>query len=362
MQSPDLARQDFLLQLSLCWHHPYSERLQWLRQYQKRPEALNHKAAQAFSAIKPQQLDKGRAWLQQPEHHLLSIDAADYPPALQHIYQPPLALYIYGQPQLLKSAQIAIVGSRHPSPAGRANAYRLSHQLGALGYTITSGVAMGIDAEAHKAAVTQHKPTIGVLGCGIDQIYPRCNRQLFQQIPAAGALISEFPLSTAPQAKLFPQRNRLISGLSLGVIVVEAAIRSGSLITARLAAEQGREVFAVPSALSNPMGRGCHKLIKQGAKLVECTEDIVVELPAIEACKERVSTSNCKKSSQNNNSGLDAHCRLLLECLQSGAVSTEQLLYYSKLPRKQMTQSLVKLELEGRIKHENGLYYRVRTA
>ncbi|MDF1654090.1 MAG: DNA-processing protein DprA [Coxiellaceae bacterium] len=356
------ARQEFTLKLSMCWHIPYNERLLLWNEFQAHPHLLSHNAQQAFNTIKPQQLDDGRKWLLQAGHHLLSCDDVNYPPLLKEIYRPPLTLYICGQLSLLQSPQVAIVGSRNPSHAGRANAYRFSHQLANLGYTITSGLAMGIDAEAHKAAIDQQAPTIAVLGCGIDQVYPRRNQRLYQQIPTIGALVSEYPLGTAPQAKLFPQRNRLISGLSFGVLVVEAAERSGSLITARLALEQGREVFAVPGALANPMTRGCHKLIKQGAKLVECTEDIVVELPAIELCKRRVSTTDCKKSIQNNNSGLDAHCRLLLECLQSEAVSKEQLLYYSKLSPKQITQSLVKLELQGKIKHENGRYYRVRTA
>ncbi len=352
MLKSSMARQEFILQLSLYWHIPYSERLQLLR----------NNSLKEFKMINPKLLDDSRQWLQHPQHHLISIDDPHYPECLRHIYQPPLTLYICGQLELLQSPQIAIVGSRNATAAGRANAFRLSHQLAGLGYTITSGLALGIDTEAHKAAIAHDTPTIGVLGCGIDQVYPQRNRQLFEQISAAGALISEYPLHTPPRAMQFPQRNRIISGLSLGVLVIEAAERSGSLITARMAGEQGREVFALPGAVTNPMSRGCHKLIKQGAKLVECTEDIVVELPAIEHCKKRASVTNCKKSRQNNNSGLDAHCQLLLECLQSEAVSMQQLLFYSQLTRKQITQSLVTLELQGKIKHENGTYYRARTA
>ena len=205
---------------------------------------------------------------------------ADYPPLLADLPDAPLGLFVRGDPTALRLPQLAIVGSRNPTPAGRDNAAQFAAHLARCGLAITSGLAIGIDAAAHRGALDAGGSTIAVCGTGLDIDYPP--RQCWarrRRSHARGALVSEFPLRHAGAARRnFPRRNRIISGLSLGTLVVEAAVRSGSLITARLAAEQGREVFAIPGSIHNPLARGCHQLIRAGRKLVETADDIFAEL------------------------------------------------------------------------------------
>ena len=203
----------------------------------------------------------------------------DFPALLREIPAPPVVLFVKGQRDILDSPQLAIVGARKASFDGRRIARTMARTIGKHGITVTSGLATGIDAAAHHGALDVNSPTVAVFGCGIDRIYPAKHAALADRIAARGALVSEFPLGSAPRPYHFPRRNRLISGLSLGTVVVEAASRSGSISTAMHALEQGREVFAVPGSIRNPLSAGCHKLIKQGASLVDSVDDILVQLP-----------------------------------------------------------------------------------
>ncbi len=216
-----------------------------------------------------------RRWLEHPHHHLVPFTDCRFPPLLRASTPCPIALYVDGDALALREPQLAIVGSRNPSPQGREHAFEFAESLARRGLTITSGLAEGIDSAAHRGALAAEGTTLAVLGTGIDLVYPRGNGPLARDIALRGALVSEFPIATPPRRGNFPQRNRLIAGLSLGTLVVEAAHRSGSLITARSAGEQGREVFAIPGSIKNPLARGCHELIKQGAKLTETAHDII---------------------------------------------------------------------------------------
>lgn len=233
--------------------------------------------------------DKDLEWALDSDHHLVTYDSIFYPERLRETDCPPLLLYVRGSLATLGSLQLAIVGSRNASDYGKRNAYWMARELCKAGVTVCSGLALGVDASAHLGALDAidardaagsdaSVSTVAVLGTGIDRVYPAAHRALFQRIADNGAVVSEFPLGMRAYAYNFPRRNRLISGLSVGVLVIEAAIKSGSLITARYAVEQNREVYALPSLLSNPQGRGCHELIKQGAMLVDDPNDILLEL------------------------------------------------------------------------------------
>ena len=218
------------------------------------------------------------AWAGQPGQTILTLGDDDYPPALLEIADPPTVLYVRGNPALLRRRGIAVVGSRNATPQGIQNAESFARHLAGRGQCIISGLALGIDAAAHRGALAADGETVAVIGTGADRIYPARNKELALAIAARGVIVSEFPLGTPAVAHNFPRRNRIISGLARGVLVVEAAPESGSLITARLAAEQGREVFAIPGSIHSPVARGCHLLIKQGARLVESAHDILDEL------------------------------------------------------------------------------------
>jgi DNA processing protein len=217
-------------------------------------------------------------WLGQPGNHLLTLLDAAYPPALSHIADPPPLLYLKGRPELLSAPMLAIVGSRNATLQGKANAELFAQALSCAGLTIVSGLALGIDAAAHEGALGGPGSTVAVVGTGADTVYPARNHALARRISAEGCIVSEYPLGTPPLSHNFPRRNRIISGLAAGVLVVEAAAQSGSLITAQLAAAQGREVFAIPGSIHSALAKGCHKLIKDGAKLVEAAADVLEEL------------------------------------------------------------------------------------
>jgi DNA processing protein len=219
------------------------------------------------------------AWANEPGNSILCLGDAAYPVALLDIHDPPVLLYVKGDPARLSAPSLAIVGARSATPQGLSNAAAFARSLSRAGLAIVSGLALGIDAAAHEGGLDGAGGTVAVIGTGADRIYPSRNQALARRIGEAGVIISEFPLGTPPAAHNFPRRNRLIAGLSQGVLVVEAALGSGSLITARLAAEQGREVFAVPGSIHSPLSKGCHRLIRDGAKLVETAEDILEELP-----------------------------------------------------------------------------------
>ncbi|MHB1237044.1 MAG: DNA-processing protein DprA [Gallionella sp.] len=218
------------------------------------------------------------AWLGDLNNHIITLADSDYPQALLNIPDPPLLLYVKGRLNLLNRPALAVVGSRNATPQGINNAEALSRSLSDSGLCIISGMAHGIDAAAHRGALRGQGGSIAVVGTGLDKIYPSANRDLAHALAQQGALVSEFPLGTPPLAANFPRRNRLISGMSLGCLVVEASLQSGSLITARLALEQGRDVFAIPGSIHAPQSKGCHALLKQGAKLVETAQDILEEL------------------------------------------------------------------------------------
>jgi DNA processing protein len=219
------------------------------------------------------------SWLEAQDHHLLAIGAPDYPQALLHgVGDPPVVIYAAGRLELLNREAIAVVGSRNATPQGRQNARAFAHALSEAELTIVSGLALGIDAEAHRGGLEGRGSSVAVLGTGPDRIYPKDNRALAHELARDGCLITEFALGMPPRAENFPRRNRLISGLARAVLVVEAAERSGSLVTAQLAGEQGRDVFAIPGSIHSTLAKGCHKLIKQGAKLVDHANDILIEL------------------------------------------------------------------------------------
>lgn len=248
------------------------------------PSSLaRHVASDLVAAIQqgpdPDLLARTLQWLEQPQHHLLTLADADYPPALLQVHQPPPMLYLLGQREHLQSPMLAMVGSRKASKQGLLNAESFGQQLAQAGWTIVSGLAHGIDAAAHQGALQAGCPTIAVIGTGADRVYPAQNRALAHRIAEHGLIMSEFALGSPPQAWHFPQRNRIISGLSRGCLVVEADLQSGSLITARLAMEQGREVFAIPGSIHNNLSKGCHRLIKDGAQLVDSIDDILHALP-----------------------------------------------------------------------------------
>ncbi len=239
---------------------------------------IGDKADLLLDSAPTEAIEHGLAWASQPGQSIITLADGGYPPALLEIADPPSVLYVRGNPDLLHRRGIAVVGSRNATPQGIQTAESFARHLAAQGLCIVSGLALGIDAAAHRGALAAQGETVAVIGTGADRIYPARNKELAIAIAERGAIVSEFPLGTPAVAYNFPRRNRIISGLARGVLVVEAAPESGSLITARLAAEQGREVFAIPGSIHSPVARGCHKLIKQGAKLVETAQDILEEL------------------------------------------------------------------------------------
>lgn len=276
---------------------------------------------------------------------LLTWLDSDYPELLRHIHGPPPVLFVHGQAEALHQPQIAIVGSRHASRDGCRHAREFARALAAEGFVVTSGLALGADGAAHRGALDAGGVSVGVLATGADRIYPASHAKLGTELIGTGALVSEMPPGTPPRPEQFPRRNRLISGLSQGVLVVEASVRSGSLITARLALEQGREVFAIPGSIHNPQARGCHQLIRQGAKLVECVDDILEELGGWShqiVPKSPVS----EPAPQLSLDALAPSERQLLELLSYEPSSTDDLCQRSGLPADQLMQSLLVLEME----------------
>ncbi len=255
----------------------------WQQNFSGLKAVTSARVAEALStppAELQQALDRLDAWLAEgDDRHMLALGDPRYPSELLQTQDPPLLLYVRGQLCALQHPlRLAIVGSRNPTPQGALNARQFAHALGQAGVCVVSGLALGVDGAAHEGALEASAPTIAVVGTGLDRVYPSRHRDLAHRIAAQGALVSEYPLGTPPLSPNFPKRNRIIAGLSQGTLVVEAALQSGSLITARQAAEQGREVFAIPGSIHSPQARGCHALIRQGAKLVESAQDILEEL------------------------------------------------------------------------------------
>lgn len=247
------------------------------------PSALRRHLSEALvetvrTGPDPARIDATLQWLEDPANAVLTLADRDYPAALLEIADPPPLIYMKGAARLLNRSALAIVGSRNATAQGTQNARAFARELSDAGLTVVSGLALGIDAAAHRGGLDGASSSVAVVGTGLDVVYPARNRALAHELAGAGALVSEFPLGTAPLAMNFPRRNRLIAGLSRGCLVVEAAIKSGSLITARYALEQGREVFAIPGSIHSTLSKGCHRLIKQGAKLVESSADVLEEL------------------------------------------------------------------------------------
>jgi DNA processing protein len=294
-------------------------------------------AGEIRKGINDEVLAPALAWLEDSQNCVVTLGDADYPQTLLNITDPPLLLYVKGRRDLLNTNSLAIVGSRHATPQGISNAEEFANTLSDAGLCIISGMAHGIDAAAHRGALRGRGSSIAVVGTGLDKVYPAANRDLAHALAKQGALISEFPLGTPPLAANFPRRNRLISGMCIGTLVVEASLQSGSLITARMAMEQGHDVFAIPGSIHSPQSRGCHKLIKQGAKLAETAQDILEELTGL---------INFSRSEPEISQGRDT---TLLDIIGFDPVNIDTLCMRSGLTVSQLSAMLLTLELEGRV-------------
>lgn len=299
-------------------------------------------------------LDEDLAWLAAPTHRLVRFDEADFPPQLETISQPPAALFVAGNPAALLAPQVAIVGARSATAQGLVTARDFARTLSRAGLTVTSGMADGIDGAAHAAALDTGGLTVAVVGTGADLIYPRKHRDLAARIVENGAIVSEFPLGTEARPGHFPRRNRLIAGLALGTLVVEAGVQSGSLITARLAAEAGREVFALPGSIHNPLAKGCHRLIRDGARLVETAAEVIEALaPAAHALgaelRARLDAPETSAASEPSLSSRtqDPDYASLLAALDEVPASLDELAGRTGLAPASLSSMLLLLELEG---------------
>jgi DNA processing protein len=293
-------------------------------------------------------------WLEQPDNFVLTLEDVDYPASLKEISDPPPVLFVKGLLDLLHQPQMAMVGSRNPSSVGVKIAFEFAQALAQAGFVITSGMALGIDAASHQGALNAGGYTIAVAGTGLDRVYPACHKQLATDIVAQGALVSEFPPGTTAKAGHFPRRNRIISGLCQGLLVVEAAAQSGSLITARMALEQNREVFAIPGSIHNPLARGCNALIRQGAKLVETAEDIFEELGQYNQVYKSI-------GAQINQTALDLEQQNLLKLVPYSPITVDNLVQESGYSVETVSSMLLVLELQGYIAAAaGGSYYRIQ--
>jgi len=342
----------------------------------------------------PELINNTMQWLERNNNYILFLDSPEYPKLLKQIHRPPEILYLQGNIKILEEPSIAIVGSRHMSAYGKENAWAFAKFLAESGLTITSGLALGIDAVAHESALSSGGYTIAVLPTGIDQCYPRSHESLFKKISESGngLLVSEFPLGTPPLKTGFPRRNRIISGLSIGVLVVEAALKSGSLITARTAMEQGREVFAIPGSIHHALSKGCHQLIKSGAKCVESGSDILEECRAFlgpltqlmnspmtqlnllgphgtpgdfserPSLKEGLEKDLVQDLVQDlTGLATDPDYLSLLRAVNFKTISRiDDLIQSTQLPARDMASMLLMLELEGWIEQAPGGYTRIK--
>lgn len=327
--------------------------------------AADYKALKRFnlsdSSIKSlfapdlESIDKVLNWLNHPDHHLITIADYDYPELLKSIDSPPVILYAVGQKQVLGSVHFAIVGSRNPTAGGKRLAEDFAVELSNSGLTICSGLALGIDYHSHLGALKAQTATVAVLGNGLHSIYPARHKKIANKIVENGLLISEYPPDTKPHPGNFPQRNRIISGISTGVLVVEAALRSGSLITAHHALEQGRDVFAIPGSIHNPLAHGTHRLIKQGAKLVETVSDILDELaPIANIILNKPIAVNYDKCEYDE---LEPDYKLLLDNMGYDAMSVDRLVELTGLTADVVSSMLLIMELQGMIESQHGGKY-----
>ena len=317
-----------------------------------RDESVPASARDALRAPDTAALADDERWLDADGHHLLVGTHADFPPLLRDVAGAPAALFVAGDPLHLWSPQIAIVGARSATASGLANARTFARAFAQAGNVVTSGLAEGIDGAAHAAALDAGGATIAVLGTGPDLVYPRRHSELAARIAAHGALVSEFPAGTAGKPEHFPRRNRIIAGLSLGTLVIEAGLNSGSLITARLAADQGREVFALPGSIHSPLARGCHRLIRDGAMLVETAEEVLAQLQGIGArlgdhLRERLAQSDV--SARASAHAGDPDFGRLLAAIDHTPAALDELAARSGLSAAALSSMLLVLELEGTV-------------
>jgi DNA processing protein len=320
------------------------------------PEKIAYAICAPVSEALQERIDRTLAWTDHADNHVLTLADNHYPRALLNTTDPPPVLYAKGDISLLTRPSVAIVGSRNATTQGMQNAERFAQVLSAAGLTVISGLALGIDAAAHRGALLHTRDTrdggstVAVTGTGLELVYPARHRELAHQIAEAGCLLSEYPLGTPAIASNFPRRNRIISGLAMGVLVVEAAAQSGSLITARSALEQGREVFAIPGSIHSPLSKGCHMLLRQGAKLVESAQDILEEL--------RWNRDNLSAPERNDTPQIDSSLQHLLDVAGYDPVSIDQLLQRSDLSVAEVQAGLLTLELNGQMELLPGGQYR----
>ncbi|MGR8997645.1 MAG: DNA-processing protein DprA [Gammaproteobacteria bacterium] len=350
MRTPGIGSRSFLRLLET--HTPaqlFAESAQALSTLGLKSDIINAIKNPDWSLI-----DYDLSWLEQKNNSVITLNDASYPPQLKEIADAPPLLFVRGNPELLALPQIAIVGSRNPSTIGQETAFSFAKTLSQYGFVITSGLALGIDAASHQGALNAKGYTIAVAGTGLDRVYPARHKELATEIVNTGAIISEFPLGTTAKANHFPRRNRIISGLCQGLLVVEAAKQSGSLITARMALEQNREVFAIPGSIHNPLARGCNALIREGAKLVETTQDILEELIQYNQQDEKLSPLTMQ-------SILDLEQQTLLNRVMFSPTSIDNLVEITGESVEVISSMLLILELQGYLEATpGGCYMRIK--
>jgi len=310
-------------------------------------------------------IEKDLAWLESSNNSIIAIDNDLYPPLLKQTDSPPPLLYVTGDSNILLQPQLAVVGSRNASPVGLKNTQSFCFDMAKRGLVITSGMALGVDGKAHQAALDAGGKTIAVMGTGLDVVYPAKHRKLAHAIAENGVIISEFPVGTKPNAHNFPRRNRIICGLSLGTLVIEAGIQSGTLITARQTMEINRPVMAIPGSIHSPLAKGCHLLIKQGAKLVESAEEILEELTPLAQSlslkiQEKLSSLENKTVQTENKSyikGDENEHDLILNCIMYDSTSLDEIISKSGLTTQEVASTLLILELENKIQALPGAHY-----
>lgn len=323
---------------------------------------LSRRVIDAMSNVDPQLIEKDISWSREgDDRHILTLDSARYPALLKEIADPPIVLYVRGDPDVLQTPQLSIVGSRKPSAGAQANALRLAEELAAMGITITSGLALGVDGYAHRGALQANGFTVAVTATGLDRVYPASHQTLARDIAKSGAIISEFPVGTNPMAGNFPRRNRIISGLSYGTLVIEAALKSGTLITAGHATEQSREVFAIPGNIDNPQAKGSHALLKAGATMVETSADILQQLAPVlpktfeltdEPARQKapdVAPPVANSTQQQNSGNAAGQSDKILTALEFDALSLDELVEVTGLDVVSVTNLTLELELTGQI-------------
>ena len=333
-------------------------------QIKKLKEFQQDSLSKGYSASISKGVDEDlRWWHSSDNHHIVLCQEPTYPPLLKEVAGAPPLLFVKGDIDTLAFPQIAIVGSRNPTRMGFDTAYNFSQHFARQGFITTSGLAKGIDGAAHQGALAAEGYTVAVLAHGLDQIYPRVNQALADKIVENGALVSEYPIGTGPRAEYFPRRNRIVSGMSLGVLVVEAAKKSGSLITAREAVQQGREVFAIPGSIHNPLVKGCHELIRQGAKLVESGEHVVEELlpllSTFELSAVEVVNGDCQALSavsKNANYPKKSAEAQILSLLEHDPCNADFVVSETGISVAEVNSALIMLELDGAIISTNSGY------